>query len=72
MVGKSISGGNYIKFSTKGDLMKDLVFNKFLSFKLLSRIRIKMKVHNIMILIKLKDFHKEISFLILLFFLILK
>ncbi|RZJ78887.1 MAG: AraC family transcriptional regulator, partial [Chryseobacterium sp.] len=29
MVGKSISGGNYIKFSTKGDLMKDLVINKW-------------------------------------------
>ena len=29
MVGKSIKGGNYVKFSTKGDLMKDLVINKW-------------------------------------------
>ena len=29
MVGKSIKGGNYFKFSTKGDLMKDLVINKW-------------------------------------------
>lgn len=29
MVGKSVNGGNYVKFSTKGDLMKDLVINKW-------------------------------------------
>ncbi|WGQ12159.1 GyrI-like domain-containing protein [Pedobacter gandavensis] len=29
MVGKLVKGGNYVKFSTKGDLMKDLVINKW-------------------------------------------
>lgn len=29
MVGKSIKGGSYVKFSTKGDLMKGLVINKW-------------------------------------------
>lgn len=29
MVSKSVNGGNYVKFSTKGDLMKDLVINKW-------------------------------------------
>ena len=30
MVGKSVNGGNYVKFSAKGDLMKGLVINKWL------------------------------------------
>ncbi|PRD56841.1 GyrI-like domain-containing protein [Sphingobacterium gobiense] len=30
MVGKSVDGGNYVKFSIKGDLMKNLVINKWL------------------------------------------
>lgn len=29
MVGKSVGGGNYVKFLAKGDLMKDLVINKW-------------------------------------------
>lgn len=29
MVGKSVDGGNYVKFPAKGDLMKDLVINKW-------------------------------------------
>lgn len=30
MVGKSFDGGDYIKFTTKGDLAKDLVINEWL------------------------------------------
>ena len=30
MVGKSFDGGNYIKLSAKGDLMKDLIINKWI------------------------------------------
>jgi predicted transcriptional regulator YdeE len=30
MVGKSFEGGNYVKLSAKGDLMKDLIINKWL------------------------------------------
>lgn len=30
MTGKSFDGGNYIKLSAKGDLMKDLIINKWL------------------------------------------
>lgn len=30
MIGKSFNGGNYVKLSAKGDLMKGLVFNKWL------------------------------------------
>ncbi|MFC3560263.1 GyrI-like domain-containing protein [Pedobacter jamesrossensis] len=30
MVGKSFNGGNYIKLSAKGDLMQDLIVNKWL------------------------------------------
>ena len=30
MVSKSVDGGNYVKFSTKGDLLQDLVINKWL------------------------------------------
>ena len=30
MIGKSIDGGNYLKFSTKGDLMKGLIVNKWI------------------------------------------
>nr|WP_315171444.1 GyrI-like domain-containing protein [uncultured Flavobacterium sp.] len=30
MVGKSFDGGNYVKLSAKGDLMKDLIINKWL------------------------------------------
>lgn len=30
MVGKSFDGGNYVKFTTKGDLTKGLVINKWL------------------------------------------
>lgn len=30
MVGRSFDGGNYVKFSAKGDLMKDLIINKWL------------------------------------------
>lgn len=30
MVGKSFDGGNYVKFTTKGDLTKDLVINEWL------------------------------------------
>jgi predicted transcriptional regulator YdeE len=29
MVGKSFEGGNYVKLSAKGDLMKDLIINKW-------------------------------------------
>ncbi len=29
MIGKSIDGGNYVKFSAKGDLMKELIINKW-------------------------------------------
>lgn len=29
MIGKSIDGGNYVKLSTKGDLTKDLIINKW-------------------------------------------
>lgn len=30
MVGKLVNGGNYVKLSTKGDLAKDLIINKWL------------------------------------------
>ncbi|MEJ5995175.1 GyrI-like domain-containing protein [Pedobacter sp. Du54] len=30
MIGKSFDGGNYIKLSAKGDLMQDLIINKWL------------------------------------------
>ena len=30
MIGKSFDGGNYVKFSTKGDLMKGLIINKWM------------------------------------------
>lgn len=30
MIGKSFDGGNYLKLSAKGDLMKDLIINKWL------------------------------------------
>ncbi|UUW07274.1 GyrI-like domain-containing protein [Flavobacterium plurextorum] len=30
MIGKSFDGGNYVKLSAKGDLMKDLIINKWL------------------------------------------
>jgi predicted transcriptional regulator YdeE len=30
MIGKSFAGGNYVKLSAKGDLMKGVVFNKWL------------------------------------------
>lgn len=30
MIGKSIKGGNYVKLSAKGDLMKGLIINKWL------------------------------------------
>lgn len=30
LIGRSIDGGNYMKLSAKGDLMKDLIINKWL------------------------------------------
>ncbi|MNE66937.1 Bacterial transcription activator, effector binding domain [compost metagenome] len=30
MIGKSIEGGNYLKMSAKGDLMKGLIINKWI------------------------------------------